>query len=130
DGGRWTGPSGEGSTEANTHGTFPAMTYTSRLFYGRGRRVSYKVALEPFGARVFFVLPEAVFINGRYQSIRMDSTGTIFNMDSSRAIADYSVVSEIPPPMPANLPTTNDPGVSGIIYLQSPQHLDPRIEKL
>ena len=130
DGRHWTGPMGDGPVEATTNGTFSATAFTSRLFVGYGRRVSYRVSLEPFGARVFFVLPEALFINGRYQIIRIDSTGTIFNMDSARSITDYSVVSEIPPPMPANLPPFKDLSISQLIYLRTPSHLDPRIVKL
>lgn len=130
DGRRWTGPVDDGSIEANAQGLFPATIQTSRLFYGKGRRISYRVSLEPFGARVFFVLPEAIFISGRYQTIRIDSTGTVFNTDSSRAVTDYGVLSEIPPPMPANLRAGNDPGVSGLIYLQPPPNLDLRIATL
>jgi hypothetical protein len=76
------------------------------------------------------VLPEAVFINGRYQMIRIDSTGSIFNMDGARAITDYSVVSEIPPPMAANLPSSNGSGLSESVYLRTPRNLDPRIPEL
>jgi transglutaminase-like putative cysteine protease len=130
DGRRWSGSLGDGPVEAMTNGTFSTTAFTSRLFTGYGRRVSYQVSLEPFGARVFFVLPEALFINGRYQRIRIDSTGTIFNMDSARAITDYNVVSEIPPPMRANLLATNDWGLNRETYLQVPSNLDPRIPEL
>ena len=128
DGRHWSGSLGDGQPEITSNGTFSG--FTSRLFSGYGRRVNYQVSLEPFGARVFFVLPEALFINGRYQIIRIDSTGSIFNMDSARAITDYSVVSEIPPPMRANLATSNDSGVDRETYLQVPPTLDARIPAL
>lgn len=130
DGKRWSGAVGNDPADATTNGTFSATSFSTRLFSGYGRRVSYRVSLEPFGARVFFVLPEALFINGRYQSIRVDSTGTIFNLDNSRAITDYSVVSELPPPMSQSLPATNDLSLSQFDYLKPPQYLDPRISEL
>ena len=127
---RWSGPHEDGPTEANQRGTFAALPNTARLFAGRGRRVAYKVSLEPFGSRVFFVLPEAVLISGRYQTVQIDSTGSIFNMDTSRVVTDYSVLSEIPPPMPATPEAGRDPGVSEIVYLQPPPQLDPRVAGL
>jgi protein-glutamine gamma-glutamyltransferase len=129
DGRRWSGTLGDGPVEATNNGSFSATAFTSRLFVGYNRRVSYHVELEPFGARVFFVLPEALFINGRYQIIRIDSTGTIFNMDNSRSITEYGVVSEIPPPMPANLAAAGNTEVDRI-YTQLPPRVDTRIARL
>lgn len=102
---------------------------TPRSSAWHGQNVRYRVALEPFGSRVFFVLPEAREIEGKYRSIRTDSTGSIFNADNSRAVTNYAVTSEIPPPMPEHLQPFGDPGVSEIVYLQS-QNLDPRIKEL
>ena len=130
DGQRWTGPPGDFPAVLNRYGTFSTSQYSSRLFSGNGPRISYRVSLEPFGARVFFVLPEALFINGRYQLLRIDSTGSIFNMDTTRAITDYSVMSELPPPMLENPSGSYSEGVSDIVYLQPPPRLDPRIPKL
>jgi hypothetical protein len=128
DGHRWSGPHEGSAIEAK--GTFATMPYTARLFAGRGRRVTYKVSLEPFGSRVFFVLPEAVLISGRYQILQLDSTGSIFDMDVAHEVTDYNVLSEIPPPMPATVDAGRDPGVSALVYLQKPPQLDPRVVSL
>lgn len=129
DGRHWTGSLGEGPVEATTNGIFSASGFSSRLFLGHGPRVNYRVSLEPIGARVFFVLPEALFIAGRYQMIRIDSTGTIFNMDGSRSITDYGASSELAPPMPANLPQVDDVERNRN-FTQLPPQLDPGVEKL
>jgi transglutaminase-like putative cysteine protease len=129
DGRRWTGQRGSGLLQDNASGMFPAMTHPQRVFAANPHRVSYKVSLEPFGARVFFVLPEALAINGRYQMVRIDSTGTIFNFDTSRAITDYAALSQLAPPMPSSVNAAADPGV-GDIYLKLPSYLDARVPAL
>jgi len=133
DGRRWSTPH-ENSTPQpiNSNWALGLTRSNPRLFSGRGQLVRYKVSLEPFGSRVFFVIPEAQSINGRYQSIRIDSTGSIFNGDNSRGITDYVVTSEIAPPMPEHLQSREDVdiGVSKIVYLQTPSNLDPRVMEL
>ena len=129
DGRIWKGPHETGGFY-RLNPSWPFGYMASRLFLGGGPKVSYTVSLEPFGSRVFFVLPEALSLNGRYQTIRIDSTGSIFNTDTSRAVTDYSVLSEIPPPMPAVVSVNEDRGVSGIVYLQLPEEVDPRIRQL
>ena len=128
DGRKWTGLREEDRGRIpNQDGTFPVPSGTSHLVQARGRAVSYRVSLEPFGARTFFVLPHALFVSGRYQAIRVDNTGSIFNIDDAHAVTDYSVLSEIPPPMSASLAMSEDSGVSGIVYLNLPSELDPRV---
>ncbi|HWH58358.1 MAG TPA: DUF3488 and transglutaminase-like domain-containing protein [Terriglobales bacterium] len=131
DGKSWSGPKEDAENEFNS-GTFPlgANQGSSRLFIGGGRNVGYKVSLEPFGSRVFFVLPQALWINGRYQTVRIDSTGSLFNIDPTRAVSDYTVVSELPPAMPASVPALSQDRVNRIIYLQLPAQLDPRVRQL
>jgi protein-glutamine gamma-glutamyltransferase len=129
DGRRWTGLRENGLPLDKTSGMFPAMMHPRRLSARNRQQVRYRVSLEPFGARVFFVLPEALAINGQYQMVRIDSTGTIFNFDSSRAITDYTVLSQLAPPMPSELNSAQDPGVSDA-YLQLPPYLDARVPAL
>ena len=131
DGRRWTTPHENGTPlPVNPNWAIGLTGSSPRLFSGQGQRVRYKVSLEPFGSRVFFVIPEAQSINGRYQSIRIDSTGSIFNADNSRPVTEYVVTSEIAPPMPEHLRPTNHLGVSQLIYLQTPPTLDPAIGEL
>jgi hypothetical protein len=53
----------------------------------------------------------------------------VFNLDSSRAITDYSAMSETPPPMPAHLQIAGDIGVDSFVYLQLPPEFDPRVRE-
>ena len=131
DGRRWSTPHENSAAVATGQGWALGLAAANpRLFAGHGERVRYKVSLEPFGSRVFFVLPEAQTINGRYRLIRVDSTGSIFNGDNSRGIADYVVTSEIPPPMPKRLESDHEVGLSELAYLTPPQNLDLRIKDL
>lgn len=125
----WSGAPGEGDIEAGG-GELPMNANTTRLFSGGGRILRYRVSMEPFGTRVFFVLPEALSINGRYRMVRINSTGSIFNLDSTHPVADYLALSQLPPPMPRGLPPGGADDVSRIVYLQTPPQLDPRVRAL
>jgi len=130
DGHKWTGALEKGTIESNQNGTFPTTLYALRRFAQRGRRITYKVALEPFGSRVFFVLPEALLLSGRYQAVTIDSTESIFDADMTNPVADYSVLSETPPASSPGFQSTAEPDVNPITYLQKPPNLDPRIMQL
>jgi len=130
DGRRWTGPRDGGQPAPNQNGTISTTPYMSRLYVAKGRRISYNVALEPFGSRVFFVLPEALLISGRYQMLQIDLTGSIFNTDTTRAITDYGVLSELPSRTPPAVQAAGNAGVGPMIYQQMPDNLDPRIAEL
>jgi len=130
DGRKWSTPRENNQAQAMNPGWAIGINpATPRSSAWRGQNVRYRVALEPFGSRVFFVIPEAREIEGKYRSIRTDSTGSIFNADNSRAVTNYAVTSEIPPAMPEHLQPFGDPGVSEIVYRQY-QNLDPRIREL
>lgn len=130
DGRRWSAPLDKNPPQANQGWAIGISPTSQRESFWRGQSVRYKISLEPFGSRVFFVLPEAREIEGKYRLIRTDAAGSIFNADNSRTITNYAVTSEIPPPMPQHLQTFGDPGVSEIVYLQKVQSLDPRIKEL
>lgn len=129
DGHSWKTSQVEGTTQTNRSGTFFTKSSSPRLFSGRGKQISYRVSLEPFGARVFFVLPQALLVRGRYQSVRVDSSGSLFNADPLRSVTDYDVLSEIPPGMPPSLPDAIGVDVSDE-YLEVPPDLDPQVARL
>ena len=131
DGKLWSNPRENSMPQAmNSNWALGLTASNPRLLAGHGEHVHYKISLEPFGSRVFFVLPEAQSINGRYRSISIDSTGSIFNADNSRGISDYMVTSELPPPMPKNLRPNGQIGLSEMLYMTPPANLDPRIKDL
>lgn len=129
DGRRWTVDRDEEVLVPSTSGVLPLLSHLPRI-PGGVERVAYNISLEPFGSRVFFVIPQAVVINGRYRVIAVDlNNDTIFNADSSRGITDYSVVSEIPPPLNPSVIGGNGPSVDRR-YLQLPNYVDARIPAL
>jgi len=129
DGRRWTTDRDREVLVPSTSGVLPLLSHLPRIT-GGDKRVAYDVSLEPFGSRVFFVIPQAIVINGRYRMIAVDlNNDTIFNADNSRGITDYSVVSEIPPPMTVGAIDGDGPSVDPR-YLQLPNYVDARIPAL
>lgn len=94
-----------------------------------GKEVSYDVSLEPFGSRVFFVLRQPLAIKSRTRMVAIDSNGTIFNADSSRAITDYSVVSRIPARVRLGRKQQTNQAINQR-YLELPNYIDARISSL
>ena len=130
DGRRWTTDRNQEALIPSTSGVLPSLSHLSLPAGAPAERVVYDVSLEPFGSRVFFVIPQALLINGRYRVIAVDlNNDTIFNADSSRGITDYSVVSEIPPPMSLATKGGRGPSVD-LRYLQLPNYVDARIPAL
>jgi protein-glutamine gamma-glutamyltransferase len=128
DGRSWTSLH-EHTLVASPNGVLPAMERLRSEPGAETERLAYDVSLEPFGSRVFFVLPDALIINGRYKMVSVDSTGTIFNEDSARPITEYSAVSQLPARVPPDLNAVEDPGLDPV-YVRSPTYLDARIAAL
>jgi transglutaminase-like putative cysteine protease len=130
DGRRWTTDRDQEAMIPSTSGVLPSLSHLSRPARSAAERVVYDVSLEPFGSRVFFVIPQALVINGRYRMLAVDvNNDTIFNADTSRGITDYGVVSEIPPPMSMATVGGSGPLVDPR-YLQLPNYVDARIPAL
>lgn len=130
DGRRWTTDRNEEMMVPSTSGVLPSLSRLPRIAVGGTERVAYDVSLEPFGSRVFFVIPQALAINGRYRMIAVDlNNDTIFNADTSRGITDYSVISEVLAPMSGGRSTEEGPIVDER-YLKLPNYVDARIPAL
>src|SRR5579884_1338054 len=129
DGRRWTADRDQEAIIPSDNGVLPAISHLPRFAAG-GERIAYQVSLEPFGARVFFVIPQALVICGRYRMIAVNlSNDTIFNADSLRGITDYGVVSQIPPPMPRGAGNGDGPPADSR-YVKLPPYLDAQIPAL
>ena len=97
----------------------------------RQNLIHYRVLMEPIGTNVFFLAPWARRVSGEYRLIAMDSSGAVYDIDSSHLINRYEAVSDIAAASPAELRGAgrNYPPEIASIYLQSPK-VDPRVVQL
>ena len=65
--------------------------------------IHYRVLMEPIGTNVFFLAPWARNVSGNYRMLAADSSGAVYNFDTSRAISRYEADSDIATAAPAEL---------------------------
>ncbi len=95
-----------------------------------GRRIHYRVLMEPLGTNVFFLVDRALHIRGNSRHVTTDAGGAVFNVDMDHPISGYEADSEFPTLDPAALraaPNSTD----GILddYLSLPP-IDLRVARL
>jgi len=97
----------------------------------RGRRVHYRVTMEPFLSEVFFLLATPRSLEGNYRAVSEDPAGDVFDHDTEHTVTRYEADSELRRPVATRLhkdsgsyPPEIFPG-----YLQLPA-LDPRVKPL
>jgi protein-glutamine gamma-glutamyltransferase len=95
-----------------------------------GRRIRYRVLMEPLGTNVFFLAGRPQTLKGNYRLLSADTGGAIYNLDTDHPISRYEAESELAEPDEDELrlaPNTVPPGMDE--YLKLPP-LDIRISKL
>jgi len=97
----------------------------------RGRRVHYRVTMEPFLSEVFFLLATPRSLEGNYRAVSEDPAGDVFDHDTEHTVTRYEADSELRRAVATRLhkdsgsyPPEIFPG-----YLQLPA-LDPRVKPL
>ena len=96
----------------------------------RGRRIRYRVLMEPLGTNVFFLAERPQTIRGNYRQLNADTGGAVYNLDTDHPISRYEAESEPAEPDEDQLrlaPNTVPGGMDE--YLKLPP-LDIRILKL
>jgi protein-glutamine gamma-glutamyltransferase len=95
-----------------------------------GRRIHYRVLMEPLGANVFFLAERPTTLSGNYRQMSTDAGGAVYNLDTAHPINRYDAESELVVPDEDELrlaPNTIPRGMDE--YLKLPP-LDIRISKL
>lgn len=105
----------------------------------------YTVFMQPVATDAIFVAPHLTVLHGRFSDfaprpgvfghsgdLLRDPTGSIFNPAHNAVAMRYDAVSLLPVVSPAELRKASRaiPASVRDVYLQLPQHLDPRIRKL
>lgn len=95
-----------------------------------GRRIRYRILMEPVGTNVFFLAERAQTLKGNYRYLTADTGGAVYNLDTDHPISRYEAESEPAVPDEDELrlaPNTVPRGMEE--YLKLPP-LDIRILKL
>ena len=109
----------------------PVLTSYVMANQSREQIIHYRVLMEPIGTNVFFLAPWARSIRGEYRLVGADSSGAVYDFDTSRAISRYEAESDIATPAASELRAAgqNYPPSIGSMYLRLPD-VDPRVSQL
>jgi protein-glutamine gamma-glutamyltransferase len=95
-----------------------------------GRKIHYRVLMEPLGTNVFFLAERPTALSGNYRQMSTDAGGAVYNLDTAHPVNRYEAESELVVPdeealrlAPNSIPRGMDE------YLKLPP-LDIRISKL
>jgi transglutaminase-like putative cysteine protease len=96
-----------------------------------GRKVHYRVTMEPFLSQVFFLLARPQSLQGNYRTVSVDAAQDVFDVDAEHPVTRYEADSDFRRPDPALLHQTSGsfPADALLNNLQLPA-LDPRIKPL
>jgi protein-glutamine gamma-glutamyltransferase len=95
-----------------------------------GRRIHYRVVMEPLGTNVFFLTPKPITLSGDYRQLSIDSGGAVYNLDTDHPINRYEADSELVEPDQKALRLAPNAIPGGMDeYLKLPP-LDLRISKM
>lgn len=97
---------------------------------GNGRRIHYRVLMEPIGTNVFFLAEKPESIAGNYRRLSADAGGAVYDLDLEHPINRYEANSLLTVPDPEELRLTANAVPIGMeSYLELPP-TDLRISRL
>jgi transglutaminase-like putative cysteine protease len=138
DGHTWSNPRDQFALQRQPGNSFtvprfgnPVLTSYVMANQLREQVIHYRVLMEPIGTNVFFLAPWARSITGDYRLLGADSSGAVYDFDTSRAISRYEADSDIASPAASELRTAgqNYPASITSMYLRLPR-VDPRVSQL
>lgn len=106
----------------------PPLPRLGVLLAPRQNLIHYRVLMEPIGTNIFFTAPWARRVSGEYRLIATDSSGAVYDIDSSHILSRYEGVSDIATATSTELREAgrNYPSEITATYLQLPK-VDPRV---
>jgi protein-glutamine gamma-glutamyltransferase len=138
DGHTWSNPRDQFALQRQPGNSFtvprfgnPVLTSYVMANQLREQVIHYRVLMEPIGTNVFFLAPWARSITGDYRLLGADSSGAVYDFDTSRAISRYEADSDIASPAASELRTAgqNYPASITSMYLRLPR-VDARVSQL
>lgn len=95
DGRRWSAPGARARKLSGAGGDYGLWSGHGRRD-GEGRRVSYRVKLEPLGADVLFLAGSVEEVRGQFQSLRVSDLGVVRTGERPTSPRVYEAVSWVP----------------------------------
>jgi len=132
DGTRWSNPQQAATVLTNADGNFDlSATRAATVPVRAPQLVRYRVLMEPIGAGVFFLAPQARSLSGNYRMITVDEGGAVYNGDRQHPIGSYRAASDVNQPSREELRRViaEVPPQIAFQYLQLPP-VDPRLPPL
>ena len=138
DGHNWSNPREQFALQRKPNNSFEVPRFGNAVLTSyvtasqvREEIVHYRVLMEPIGTNVFFLAPWARSVSGDYRLLAADTTGAVYNFDTSRAISRYEADSDIATPSAPELRAAGQdyPAKVTSAYLRLPA-LDPRVPQL
>lgn len=131
DGHSWSNLSTSQTILRGADGRFDLDLHRTPFRAPQGRRIHYRVTMEPFVNEVFFLLATPESLAGNYRAVTENPDGSVFNLDNEHPVARYEADSRISTPVAVRFQSPSDisanTGFSD--YLQLPE-LDSRIATL
>lgn len=126
----WSNPFGQREVPRASNGKYLLRSAGSPSPANAGRRIHYRVLMEPIGANVFFLAEKPESVAGTYRRLSTDEGGAVYDLDLDHPINRYEADSLLTAPDAEELRLA----ASGIpvgmeAYLQLPP-LDLRISRL
>ncbi len=131
DGHNWANTRDKVNLSRSADGRFDLTLPNPESPHTSGRRVHYRVTVEPFLSEVFFLLATPRSLEGNYRAVSEDPAGDVFDHDTERTVNRYEADSELRRPVAARLHKDSGGYPPGMFpgYLQLPA-LDPRVKPL
>src|SRR5712692_7663366 len=132
DGRVWSNPFAQTDLRRSGNGSYRLGTVAGETapFGIPGRKVHYRVLMEPIGTNVFFLAEKPASLIGNFGHVSTDAGGAVFNLDADHPVNRYEAESQLGEPDASELrlaPNTVPGKLAS--YLTLPP-LDIRISKL
>ena len=94
DGKAWSNPFEQRFMPSSMDGNYTLPPPREKTGPLSGRRIHYRVLMEPLGNNVFFLVDRALHIRGNSRHVTTDAGGAVFNVDMEHPLSGYEADSE------------------------------------
>ena len=130
DGRVWSNPFEQREVRRATDGSYSLRSALAPTWPTSGRKIHYRVLMEPIGTNVFFLAEKPASIAGNYHRLSTDAGGAVYNLDLDHPISRYEADSLLAAPDSEELRLTSNAVPGGMeSYLDLPP-TDLRISRL
>ncbi len=132
DGKVWSNPFAQTELRRLGNGSYRLGTATGNTAPSGipGRKIHYRVLMEPLGTNVFFLAERPASLSGDFVHLSTDTGGAVYNLDSDHPINRYEADSELSEPDTSELRLAPNTAPGTLAHYLTMPPLDIRISKL